>query len=70
MKTCKDDNLGINFTFSSIHNIKDMINHIKTINQNYNLFYTFKRLYSNMAILENSKDLLRNHPIKKINNRK
>ena len=29
MKTCKDDYLGIDFTFESIKNIRDMINQIK-----------------------------------------
>ena len=60
MKTCKDDNLGINFTLSSIHNIKDMINHIKTINPNYNSFDIFKKLSSNFDNMRKSK-----RPIKK-----
>ena len=65
MKTCKDDNLGINFTLSSIHNIKDMINHIKTINPNYNSFDIFKKLSSNFDNMRKSK-----RPFKKSSNKK
>ena len=65
MKTCKDDNLGINFTLSSIHNIKDMINHIKTINPNYNSFVIFKKLSSNFDNIRKFK-----RPIKKSSNKK
>ena len=65
MKTCKDDNLGINFTLSSIHNIKDMINHIKKINPNYNSFVIFKKLSSNFDNIRKFK-----RPIKKSSNKK
>ena len=43
MKTCKDDNLGIDFTLDSINNIKDMVDQIKTIN-NYDIVEIFKKL--------------------------
>ena len=37
LKKIKDDNLGIDFTSDSISNIKDMVNHIKLVNQNYSV---------------------------------
>ena len=37
LKICKDEDLGIDFTSDSICNIKDMINHIKSVNNNYNI---------------------------------
>ena len=39
MKSCKDENLGIDFTLKSVKNIKDMINQIKSKCANYdNMF--------------------------------
>ena len=37
LKRYKDDKLGIDLTLSSIHNIQDAINHIKSKNINYSL---------------------------------
>ena len=37
LKLCKNEELGIDFTKNEIKNIKDMINHIKLINSNYDV---------------------------------
>ena len=44
LKICKDEDLGIDFTSDSICNIKDMINHIKSVNNNYNIKNILKYL--------------------------
>ena len=44
MKSCKDNFLGIDFTLNSIHNIKDMISQIKSININYDILNVFNYL--------------------------
>ena len=44
MKACKDDSLGIDFTLSSINNVKDMINQIKIVNPHYNVINVLKKL--------------------------
>ena len=37
LKKCKDESLGIDFTLNTINNFKDMINQIKSVNNNYNI---------------------------------
>ena len=37
LKNCKDEELGIDFTLENIHNIKDIINHIKSVNKNFDV---------------------------------
>ena len=44
MKSCKDEQLGIDFTLPTIHSIKDMINKIRSVNSKYNIVYIFKHL--------------------------
>ena len=44
MKSCKDENLGIDFTLKSVKNIRDMLNQIKTKCANYDSMFIFKRL--------------------------
>ena len=44
MKSCKDENLGIDFTLKSVKSIKDMLNQIKSKCANYNNMFIFKRL--------------------------
>ena len=44
MKLCKNEDLGINFTSDSISNLNDMINQIKSVNNNYNIVNIFKYL--------------------------
>ena len=41
LKHFKDETLGIDLTSSAIRNIKDVINHIKSINEGYNIFDIF-----------------------------
>ena len=48
MKLCKDENLGIDFTVSSVKNIRDMINQIKSKNPNYNIMFILKKLSSSI----------------------
>ena len=44
MKTCKDEELGLDFTSNSVCNIADMVNQKKSINKNYNIIEVFHRL--------------------------
>ena len=53
MKTCKDENLGIDFTSNKVCNIRDMINQIK--NNNYNIINVFKYLTDKYDIIEKSR---------------
>ena len=55
MKTCKDENLGIDFSLNSICNIRDMINQIKNLNSNYNIINVFKYLTYKCDNLEKSR---------------
>ena len=55
MKTCKDENLGIDFTLNSIRNIRDMVNQIKNLNSNYNIINVFKYLTYKCDNLEKSR---------------
>ena len=55
MKTCKDENLGIDFTLNSICNIRDMINQIKNHNSNYNIINVFKYLTYKCDNIEKSR---------------
>ena len=55
MKTCKDKNLGIDFTLNSIRNIRDMVNQIKNLNSNYNIINVFKYLTYKCDNLEKSR---------------
>ena len=52
LKLCKSEELGIDFTKNEIKNIKDMINHIKLINSNYDvnkiLLYLSKNIINNI----------------------
>lgn len=41
LKQCKNNQLGIDFTRDSIRSIKDMINHIKSVNINYDINKVF-----------------------------
>ena len=41
LKTYKDDTLGIDLTSNSLNNIKDIINYIKSVNNNYSIFNLF-----------------------------
>jgi len=41
LKRCKNEQLGIDFTLDRIHNIKDMIEHIKLVNNDYDMYKIF-----------------------------
>ena len=41
LKKCKDKELGIDFTSENIYNINDMIEHIKSVNKDYNIVTVF-----------------------------
>ena len=41
LKRCKNNELGIDFTSNSIKSFKDMINHIKLVNSNYDINNVF-----------------------------
>ena len=45
MKMCEHKELGIDFTSKNIKNINDMIDHIKSINIDYNKIAYFMRRY-------------------------
>ena len=47
LKRCKNKELGIDFTNNSIKSLKDMINHIKSVNNNYDVNNIFLYLYGN-----------------------
>ena len=51
LKRVKDEQLGIDFTSDNIDNIKEMINHIKSVNSDYDivkvLLYLSEKYYAN-----------------------
>ena len=51
IKQCKDEDLGIDFTLDSIHNMKDVIKHIKSVNNEIDvvniLLYMSEKCYTN-----------------------
>ena len=44
LKKCKSDQLGIDFTSDTIHSIKDMIDHVNAVNNNYDIIKIFLHL--------------------------
>jgi len=53
LKRCKNNELGIDFTSNSIRSFKDMINHIKLVNNNYDINNIFLYLsYINQKFLD------------------
>ena len=55
MKVCKNEDLGIDFTSSTVCNIRDMIKQIKNINSNYNIINVFKYLTHKCDNIEKSR---------------
>ena len=45
LKRCKNNELGIDFTSNTIRSFKDMIEHIKSVNSNYDINNIFLYLY-------------------------
>ena len=50
IKQCKDEDLGIDFTLDSIHNMKDVIKHIRSVNNEFDvvnvLLYMSEKCYT------------------------
>ena len=50
IKQCKDEDLGIDFTLDSIHNMKDVIKHIRSVNDEFDvvnvLLYMSEKCYT------------------------
>ena len=50
IKQCKDEDLGIDFTLDSIHNMKDVINYIRSVNDEFDvvnvLLYMSEKCYT------------------------
>ena len=44
LKKCKSEQLGIDFTSDTIHSIKDMIDHVNAVNNNYDIIKIFLHL--------------------------
>ena len=44
LKKCKSEQLGIDFTSDTIHSIKDMIDHVNSVNNNYDIIKIFLHL--------------------------
>ena len=59
LKTCKDTKLGIDFTSKSIVNLEDMIQHIKTVNANYNIVEIFLYFSKDMRFNKKPKNNLK-----------
>ena len=55
LKLYKDDELGIDFTNDNIKNLKDMINHVKNINSNYNIVTLFLYIAEKIKAIKKSK---------------
>lgn len=55
LKRCKIKELGIDFTSNTIRSIKDMINHIKSVNINYNVNNIFLYFMDNKKNFDNIK---------------
>ena len=55
LKRCKNKELGIDFTSNKIRSIKDMINHIKSVNINYDVNNIFLYLTDNKRNFEEIK---------------
>ena len=61
LKPAKDKQLGIDFTSNDIKNIRDMINHIKSINSDYDIIKVFLFLSEKCSIdkKEKKKNILK-----------
>ena len=68
LKNCKDEELGIDFTLDNIHNMDDIINHIRSVNKNFDvvniLLYMSGKYLSNI----NSRNLNKIKKIVDVNN--
>ena len=55
LKQVKDDQLGIDFTSDNINSIRDMINNIKSINNDYDLILVFLYLSEKYVVMKKDK---------------
>ena len=59
LKRVKDEQIGIDFTSNNIDNLKEMINHIKSVNSDYDivkvLLYLSEKYYANKKEQKNIK---------------
>ena len=60
LKQCKDIELGIDFTSRHINNVNDMVDHIKSVNKDYNIvnvfLYLSEKCYPNKNIQKSDND--------------
>ena len=60
LKECKDIELGIDFTSRHINNVNDMVDHIKSVNKDYNIvnvfLYLSEKCYPNKNIQKSDND--------------
>ena len=70
LKNCKDEELGIDFTLDNIHNMKDVINHIKSVNENFDvvniLLYISEKYSSDPDIRKSNKIIKKAMNVNKI----
>ena len=58
LKKVNDEQLGIDFTLRYIKNLKDMVNHIKSVNTNYditNVFLYLSEKYEKKGVKKSNK---------------
>ena len=57
LKTCKDTKLGIDFTSKLIVNLEDMVQHIKSVNNEYNVVDIFIKFSKDMRFKKKKKKI-------------
>ena len=67
LKLFKDEELGIDFTKDNINNLKDMINHIKNINSNYNIVNIFLYISEKIKAIKDNKKIKKYKAQRKMN---
>ena len=67
LKEFKEEELGIDFTKDNINNLKGMINHVKSINSNYNIVNIFLYITEKIKAIKDSKKIKNLKPEKKPN---
>ena len=79
LKNCKDEELGIDFTLDHIRSMKDVINHIKSVNKNFDVVNVLLYISGKYSSFNDSKKMNKiekavdinnifNHDIKENNN--
>ena len=57
LKRVKDEQLGIDFTSNNIDNLKEMINHIKSVNRDYDLLKSYYIYLKNIMRIKRNKKI-------------